>query len=98
MLTTFAAVVRTVRRLVRFCVTFYCVIERNSFAYDSGTVHTYTNRFAFNQYVYLPFRWRVIYGYSRKPNAPLHLQGGATAEPCNGGSGCSASVSENHHA
>jgi hypothetical protein len=31
-------------------------------------------------------------------NAPLHLQGGATAEPCNGGSGCSASVSEEHHA
>jgi len=23
-------------------------------------------------------------------NAPLHLQGGATAEPCNGESGCSA--------
>ena len=23
------------------------------------------------------------------PNAPLHLQGGATAEPCNGESGCS---------
>lgn len=34
-------------------------------------------------------QWPTSGAVNSRPNAPLHLQGGAPAEPCNGESGCS---------